>query len=416
MSDLNPASKVVITGMGTINPLGHSVAESWKACLAGVSGVGPITRFDTTDHLVKIACEVKNYEAGKFLEPREARRLDYFEQFALIAAREALEQSGLQISESNAGRVGVIVSAAIGGIDSLEQGVRTMLDQGPRRISPFMITMLMPNGAAGLISIQTGAKGPALSVASACASGQDGIGLAWLLIRAGIIDAAIAGAAESTIVPVGVGAFDRLGAMSRRSDDFSMTPQPFDRNRDGLVMGEGAGILVLEREEHARARGANILAELAGYASSSDSFHVTAPSEDGAGGAAAMRLALQAARVNPDEVGYINAHGTATPLNDLSETRAIKAAFGALAYRIPVSSTKSMTGHMMGATGALETIFCVNAVREGILPPTIHYETPDPECDLDYVPNQARAAKMNTAISNAFGFGGHNAVLVVRKY
>ena len=278
------------------------------------------------------------------------------------------------------------------------------------------IPMLMANGAAGLIAIDYGFKGPAFSVSSACASGADGIGLAWTLIRSGVIDAAIAGASEATITPVGVASFDRLNAMSRRNEDYSMTPQPFDLGRDGLVMGEGAAALVLERESSARQRGAVILAELAGYAATADAYHITAPSEDGIGGARAISLALEAANVNLDEVDYINAHGTATPLNDASETKAIKAAFGELAYRIPVSSTKSMTGHMMGATGALEAIFCVQAVRDGVMPPTIHYQTPDPQCDLDYVPNQARTKELRVAISNAFGFGGHNAVLVIRRY
>jgi 3-oxoacyl-(acyl-carrier-protein) synthase len=274
----------------------------------------------------------------------------------------------------------------------------------------------MPNGAAGMIAIDHQIKGPCFSVASACASGADGIGTALLMLKAGMIDAAVTGAAEMTISSVGVAAFDRVGAMSRRNDNYSMAPQPFDKNRDGLVMGEGAGILVLETEERAKQRGANILAELAGYGATADAYHVTAPHEYGAGGAAAMRMALDAARANVDELGYINAHGTGTQLNDQSETRAVKAAFGEKAYEIPISSTKSMTGHMMGATGALEVIFCVQAIRDGVLPPTIHYETPDPECDLDYVPNQAREKKIDLAISNAFGFGGHNSVLAIRRY
>lgn len=408
--------KIVITGMGTVNPLGLSVAESWQAAVNGVSGVGPITQFDTTDYLVKIACEVKNFIPENYTDAKEARRRDRYEQLAAAAVKEAMAQSGLRVTEENASRIGVVISAAIGGLKSLEDAIFTVRDSGPRRVSPFLIPMLMPNGAAGLTAIDYGIKGPCFSVASACASGADGIGTAWMMLRSGILDAAIAGASEATICRAGVAAFDRVGAMSRRNDDYSMTPQPFDKNRDGLVMGEGAAVLVLETESHARKRGAAILAELAGYAATADAFHVTAPHEEGAGGAQAIRLALAAAQVNADEVGYINAHGTGTPLNDLSETKAIKAAFGALAYNIPVSSTKSMTGHMMGATGALEAVFCVQAVREGLLPPTIHYETPDPDCDLDYIPNKAREAKINVAVSNAFGFGGHNAVLVVRKY
>ena len=408
--------RVVITGMGTINSLGKSVSETWRAVTEGVSGVGPITLFDTRDFQVKIACEVKDFNPEDFIPAKEARRRDRFEQFASIAAAEAIKQAGLVIPVESPGRVGVIVSSAIGGFTSLLDGEHTLLEQGPRRVSPFLIPMLMSNGAAGMLAIDHGFQGPSFSTGSACASGADGIGIAWMLLRAGVIDVALAGASEATITPLGVAAFDRVGATSRRNEDFSQTPQPFDRNRDGLVMGEGAGIIVLEQESHARGRGANILAELAGYASTSDAYHITAPSETGEGGARAIRLALDSAQVNPDEVDYINAHGTATVLNDLSETRAIKAAFGNFAYNIPVSSTKSMTGHMMGATGALEIIFCAQVVQQGLIPPTIHYQTPDPECDLDYVPNLARQQPVGVAVSNAFGFGGHNAVLVVRRF
>jgi 3-oxoacyl-[acyl-carrier-protein] synthase II len=407
--------KVVITGIGTINSLGRSAAETWEAISHGVSGVGPITLFDASDFQVKIACEVKNFNPDEYIPAKEARRRDRFEQFAAIAAAEAIKHSGVNLDE-NPERTGVVISTAIGGFTSLLEGEHTLLEQGPRRVSPFLITMLMSNGAAGMTAIDFGIKGPSFSVASACASGADGIGMAWMLLRAGIIDVALAGASEATITPLGIAGFDRVGATSRRNEDFSMTPQPFDKNRDGLVMGEGAAVLVLERESHARARGANILAELAGYAATEDAYHITAPSETGDGGARAIRAALESAQVNLDEVDYINAHGTATVLNDLSETRAIKAAFGNIAYNIPVSSTKSMTGHMMGATGALEAIFCVKAIREGLIPPTIHYQTPDPECDLDCVPNQAREKLVKIAISNAFGFGGHNAVLVLRRY
>ncbi len=408
--------RVVVTGMGTVNPLGLNVAESWRNAVNGVSGVAPITLFDASDFLVKIACEVKKFSPDNYMDGKEARRRDRFEQFGVAAAKEALESSGLEITEANAGRIGTVISAAIGGLKSLQDAIFTLHESGPRRISPFVIPMLMPNGAAGMVGIDYGIKGPCLSVASACASGSDGIGLAWMMLRAGMLDVVLAGASEATITPIGVGSFDRVGAMSRRNEDYSMTPQPFDRDRDGLVMGEGAAVLVLERESHARARKASIMAELAGYAATADAFHVTAPAEDGSGGAAAIRQALGNATVNIDEIGYVNAHGTATPLNDLSETRAIKAALGERAYSIPVSSTKSMTGHMMGATGALEAIFCVQAIREGVLPPTIHYHTPDPECDLDYIPNQAREKKIDVAISNAFGFGGHNAVLVIRSF
>jgi len=409
-------ARVVITGMGTVNPLGLNVGETWDRIVRGSSGVGPITLFDASDLLVRIACEVKGFDPARFMEAREARRRDRFEQFASASAQEAVAQAGFEARDDERGRVAVIVSSAIGGLTSIQEAVLTMAGEGPRRISPFAIPMLMANGAAGMLSIDYGLRGPTFSVASACASGADAIGQAWHLIRAGVVDAALAGASEATITRLGVAAFDRLGALSRGNDHPEATPAPFDRNRDGLVMGEGAAVLVLERLDRARARGAQILAELAGYAATADAFHITAPAEDGVGGAAAITGALHAAGIRPDEVDYISAHGTGTLLNDASETRAIKAALGEQAYRIPVSSTKSMTGHMMGATGALEAILCVKPIHDGVIPPTIHYQTPDPACDLDYVPNQARERRVRVALSNAFGFGGHNAVLVLREF
>jgi beta-ketoacyl-acyl-carrier-protein synthase II len=410
--------RIVITGMGTVNPLGSNVAESWNNAVAGHSGVAPITLFDShaANLNVHIAAEVKDFKPENYMDSKEVRRRDRFEQFTVASARQALEHSGLKITESNAPRIGVIISSAIGGLQSLQDAILTNHTEGPRRVSPFLIPMLMANGGAGMTAIEFGIKGPCFSVASACASGADGIGTALMMLRTGMIDAALTGASEATITSTGVAAFDRVGAMSRQNENYSMVPQPFDKNRDGLVMGEGAAVLVLERESDAKARGANILAELAGYGATADAYHVTAPEENGQGGAAAIRMALASAKANPEDVGYINAHGTGTPLNDQSETRAVKAAFGDLAYKIPISSTKSMTGHMMGATGALEVIFCVQSLREGVLPPTIHYDNPDPECDLDYIPNQAREANISLAISNAFGFGGHNAVLAIRKY
>ena len=410
------AERIVVTGLGAISPLGLSAAESWQNAVAGVSGVGPLTLIDASAFQVRIACEVKGFQAEDWMPAREARRRDRFEHFASAAASQAIQQAGLSVSEAQAGRVGVIVSSAIGGLTSLQENILDMQAEGPRRISPFLIPRMMSNGAAGLIAIDHGYRGPCFAVASACASGADGIGIAWQLLRSGAIDAALAGAAEATITEVGVGAFDRLGALSRHNDDYDTTPRPFDLNRDGFVMGEGAAILVLETESHARRRGALILAELAGYGATADAYHITAPSEDGVGGAQAIAQALANGQIEPDEVGYINAHGTATELNDISETKAIKAVFGERAYKIPVSSTKSMTGHMMGATGALEALFCVQAVRENLIPPTIHYQTPDPQCDLDYVPNRAREQRVKVAISNAFGFGGHNAVLAFREY
>jgi 3-oxoacyl-[acyl-carrier-protein] synthase II len=408
--------RIVITGMGTINPIGHTVQESWENAVAGVSGVKPITLFDASNLMVQIACEVKDFQPEKYLEAREIRRRDRFELLAAAAVEEAIRQSGLEPEKEDSNRIGVVISAAIGGINTVTDMANTLRDSGPRRINPFSIPMLMSNGAAGLAGIDHGLHGPSFSVASACSSGSDGIGMAWLMLKAGLIDVAVAGASEATICELGVATFDRVGAMSRRNDTYETTPAPFDLNRDGLVMGEGAAVLVLEKETHARKRGAPILAELAGYGASADGYHVTAPLEDGSGGTTAILTALNNASVNPDEVGYINAHGTATELNDISETKAIKGAFGELAYQIPVSSTKSMTGHMMGATGALEAIFCVQAIRDSCLPPTIHYQTPDPRCDLDYIPNQAREVKIKVAVSNAFGFGGHNAVLVFKAY
>jgi len=408
--------RIVITGMGTVNPLGLNVQDTWKNVLEGVSGVGPITQFDHSKMQVHIAAEVKGFDPTHVVEPREARRRDRFELMASAAASEAVASSGYEITEQNASRVGVVVSSAIGGLKSLEDAVIAVHQEGPRRVSPFMIPMLMANGASGLIAIDHGIKGPCFSVASACASGADGIGMALLMLRSGMIDAALAGGTESTVVATAVAAFDRVGAMSHHNDDYDTTPAPFDKNRDGLVMGEGAAVIVLERETAARQRGATIYAELAGYGSTADAFHVTAPHEKGEGGSAAMLQALATAGAAPADVGYINAHGTATQLNDLSETKAVKLALGPLATTIPISSTKSMTGHMMGATGALEAIFCSLALREGVLPPTIHYQTPDPNCDLDVIPNQAREVKIQLALSNAFGFGGHNAVLAFRRY
>jgi 3-oxoacyl-[acyl-carrier-protein] synthase II len=408
--------RIVITGMGTVNPVGLSVAETWRNITEGVSGVAPITLFDHSNLQVHIACEVKGFNPEDYMDSKEARRRDRFEQLASAAAGAAFRDAGLEVTEANAPRIGIVVSSAIGGLKSIADAVLTNDKEGPRRVSPFLIPMLMANGASGLIAIDHGIKGPCFSVASACASGADGIGMALMMLKSGMIDVALAGASESTVTSVGVAAFDRVGAMSRRNDDYSMTPAPFDKNRDGLVMGEGAAVLVLESESHARARGANIYAELAGYGSTADAYHVTAPHENGEGGAAAIRQAVASAQANLEDVGYINAHGTATQLNDLSETKAVKGAFGPLALQVPISSTKSMTGHMMGATGALEVIFCVQAIRDGILPPTIHYQTPDPACDLDIIPNEARQKKIDLAISNAFGFGGHNAVLAIRRY
>jgi beta-ketoacyl-acyl-carrier-protein synthase II len=405
--------RVVITGLGTVNPTGLSVSESWDNIVNGRTGIGPIAHFDAADYQVKVAGEVKGFDPTRYMEPREARRRDRYQQLATAAAREALAHSGLAITEANAGRVAVLIASAIGGIKAFQDAVRVIFEDGPRRVNPFTIPMLMPNGASGLVGIDVGAKGPNFSVASACATANDSIGLAWHLVRSGVADAALTGGCDATVWEVGIAAFDRMGAMSHRAE---CVPQPFDRDRDGVVMGEGAGVLVIEALESAQARGANILAEMAGYSATADAYHITAPAEDGANAARAMQQALAAAGLDKSDLGYISAHGTGTPLNDAAETTAVKRAFGERAYEIPISSTKSMTGHMMGATGAVEAIFCVQTIRTNTLPPTINYRTPDPACDLDYVPNAAREARVNAALSNAFGFGGHNAVLAFRRF
>lgn len=408
--------RVVITGMGTINPLGHNLSESWANLLNGVAGVGPLTRFDPSDLRIKVACEVKDFNPEAALDPKEARRRDRFEQFAYLAAKEALAQSGLEITPDSAERIGSIISSSGGGLGTVEESFLTLLERGPRAMNPFTTPKYMSSGAAGLTSIDFDLRGPAFSVESACASASDGIGIAWLMIRAGLVDAVVAGGSDASIVHMSVAALDRSGAMSHCEGPDPRAPRPFDLDRDGFVIGEGAGVLVLESEEFARRRGARILAELAGYGASADAFHITAPREDGAGAASAMKNALDIAGIEPAEVDHINSHGTGTRLNDVSETIAIKSVFGKRAYEIPVSATKSMTGHMMGTTASVEAIFTVQSILENTVPPTIHYDTPDPDCDLDYVPNQARRVEVETAISNAFGFAGHNSVLAFRSY
>jgi 3-oxoacyl-[acyl-carrier-protein] synthase II len=410
------ADKIVITGMGTVNPLGKSVEESWKNAVEGKSGIAPITLFDPEDFPVKLAGEVKDFQPSDFMLAKEARRRDRFEQLSAAAAQEAIQHAGIDVDRDRANRMGVIVSSAIGGLQSIADNIEILLTEGNRKASPFIIPQLMANGAASFIAIDHQFQGPSFSVASACASGADAIGIAKMLIQSGVIDVAITGGSDATVTEITVAAFGKLRALSHRNELPARTPQPFDKNRDGLVIGEGAAVLVLEKESGAKSRGANIHAELAGYGSTADAYHITAPLDSGIGGAKAINIALEDAQINANDIGYISAHGTATVLNDKSETKAIKAAFGRQAYHIPISSTKSMTGHMMGATGALEAIFCILAIRDGVIPPTINYETPDPECDLDYVPNEAREAKISCASSNAFGFGGHNAVLVVKEY
>jgi len=409
----NQKRRVVVTGLGLITPLGHTVADTWSAILAGQSGFGPFTQIEKGEHLAGGLCEVKDFDPATAIGRREARRRDRFQQFAAVAAQEAMQQAALEVNDDNRERIGVILGTGVGGIQTLVDQAHVIVNKGLRRLSPFAITMIMPNGAAGMLAIDYGMQGPSPTVVTACASSNDAIGHALRAIRYGEVDAVLTGGSEAIITDVAVGGFEQARATSSKT---SNTPQPFDKNRDGLVVGEGAGMLVLESLEHAQARGAPILAEIAGYGQTTDAYHITAPSEGGLGAARAISRALQDAGIQPEEIDYISAHGTATPLNDSSETAAIKHALGEHAYNVGISSTKSMTGHIMGATGAIESVFCILAMRDQVMPPTINYETPDPACDLDYIPNVARKARVRVCLNNAFGFGGHNAVLVLKEF
>ncbi len=409
--------RVVVTGIGMVTPLGLNVEDSWAGITAGKSGVGPITLFDTTDYLVKIAAEVKNFDAAQYMPAKEVRRRDRYQHFVVAAGKEAVNSSGIQVTDSNRHRVGTIVGSSVGGVGAYWEQAQILIESGdPRRISPFGIPMLMVNGGSDLISIEYGTTGTSATPISACATGADCIGMAFDLIRAGRLDAAFAGCGDAPIIPIGIAAFDRVGACSRENDDPEHAIRPFDKTRPGLVFSEGAGVIVLEELEFAKARGANILAELVGFGSTSDAFHITAPQPDGIGASAAVQQALADANLNPSDIHYINAHGTGTSLNDLMETKAVKRVFGEHAYKVPMSSTKSMTGHGMGATAALEAIFSVLAIRDGIAPPTINLNVPDPECDLDYVPNVARRMPISCVMSNSFGFGGHNVSLIFKAF
>ena len=408
--------RVVVTGMGAVTPIGATVYETWTNIVEGHSGVGRITLFDATDFDARIAAEVKDFRPEELLSPREAKRLDRFCQFALVACREAMEDSGIVIDDSNAEDIGVLVGSGIGGITTLSEQMEVLRTKGPRRVSPFLIPMFLIDLAPGQIAIATGARGPNSGIVSACSTSAHALGEAAEIIKRGDAVAMIAGGSEAGIVPVGVAGFASMKALSTRNDDPEHASRPFDAERDGFVMGEGAGIVVLEAESHARERGAHIYGELAGYGATDDAHHITAPAEGGEGAARAMRIALRKAACDPSDVDYINAHGTSTPTNDRLETMAIRAVFGDAAYRMPVSSTKSMTGHMLGAAGAVESIFCLKAIQDGILPPTTNYENPDPECDLDYVPNEARREQVDVALTNSLGFGGHNVSLVFRRY
>lgn len=408
--------RVVVTGLGCISPLGNNMPDTWDAIVAGKSGAGPITLFDATAHKTRFACEVKGFDPAALFGSREARRMDRFCQFAVAAAQEAIQHASLTVTEENRDRIGVLVGTGIGGIGTLLEQVEVMRAKGPERVSPFLIPMMIADNAAGTIAIRMGMRGPNAAFVTACATGSNAVGEAAEMIRRGAADVMLAGGAEASIVAVAMAGLNVMTALSTRNEDPQAASRPFDRDRDGFVMGEGAAILVLESLEYALARGANILCEVAGYGTTDDAYHISAPAENGAGAALCMKLALEDAGLRPFEIDYINAHGTSTPLNDKSETAAIKSVFGEHAYRVAISSTKSMTGHLLGASGAVEAALCAEVFRHGILPATINYVTPDPECDLDYVPNTPRQASPRHIMSNSFGFGGHNATLIFSRY
>ena len=406
--------RVVVTGMGAVSPLGLDVATMWEALLGGKSGVGQISLFDAELFETRIAAEVKGFSAVDYIDRKQARHMDRYAQFAVVASLEAVRQAKLDFS--NAEDIGVLIGSGIGGLGTLSAQFNVLAERGPRKISPFLVPMMIGDGASGQVSILLGAKGVNFCATSACSSGTDAIGEACEIIRRGDAQVMVAGGAEAAITPIGVAAFNAAGALSVRNDEPQKASRPFDAKRDGFVMGEGGALLVLESLPHALSRGAQILAEVVSYGATSDAYHITQPSADGEGGAKAMQIALRKGGIGAEEVDYINAHGTSTALNDRAETMAIKAVFGQHAYRVPVSSTKSMMGHLIGAAGAIEAIVCVLAIQRGVVPPTTNLVNPDPDCDLDYVPQVARQKKVRTALSNSFGFGGHNSVLVFREY
>ncbi len=408
--------RVVITGVGCISPLGLNVEETWAGLLAGRSGAGPITHFDASQHKTQFAAEVKGFDAVALFGTREARKMDRFVQFAVAAANEAIRDANLAIDESNRDRIGVVVGTGIGGISTLLDNYDTLRERGPERVSPFLVPMMISDSAAGILAIRTGARGPNMALATACATGTNALGEAAEMIRRNAADVMLVGSSEAAIVSLAMAGLNVMTALSTRNDDPQGASRPFDRDRDGFLMSEGAGMLVLESLDSAQARGASVLCEFVGYGTSDDAYHISAPAENGAGAAICMRLALQDASLKPEDIGYINAHGTSTQLNDKSETAAIKQVFGEQAYNVPISSTKSMTGHLLGASGSLEAVICTKVLKEHVLPPTINYETPDPQCDLDYVPNVAREAHPQYVMSNSFGFGGHNASLILSRF
>lgn len=413
---LEPRKRVVVTGLSAITPIGNTLSEYWEGLLAGKNGIGPITLFDPSRHDCRIAGEVKGFDPHNYMERKEAKRMDRFAQFAVAASKQALVDANLEINDLNAEQVGVIIGTGIGGLKVLEDQQEIYLTRGPDRCSPFMIPMMIANMAAGLVAIHTGAKGPNTCTVTACAAGSNAIGDAFRLVQRGYAQAMICGGTESAVTPLAVAGFAAMKALSTRNDDPAHACRPFDRDRDGFIIGEGAGVLILEELEHAKSRGAKIYAEIVGYGLTCDAYHMTAPVPGGAGAARAMELALKDAGITPELVDYINAHGTSTPPNDSTETKAIKKALGDSAYKVAISSTKSMTGHLLGGSGGIEAVASVMATAHDKIPPTINLENPDPECDLDYVPHQGREQTVNVAMSNSFGFGGHNATLVFRKF
>jgi 3-oxoacyl-[acyl-carrier-protein] synthase II len=406
----------VITGLGCISPLGHNAPDTWTRIAGGVSGADRIRAYDPSEEKIQIAAEVKDFDPIGVFGTRSARKMDRFTQFALVAAQEAVDHASLAIDDGNRDRIGAVIGSGIGGIGTISEQFDVMRERGTARISPFLIPMMLPDTAGGTVAIELGIRGPNLAVVTACATGTNAIGEAAAIIRRGSADVMLAGGAEAAIYPLTMGGLGVMNAMSTRNESPQEASRPFDRDRDGFLMGEGAAVLVLESLEHARARGATVLAELTGYGVTNDAYHITSPAENGAGAAICMRIALEDAGLALESIDYINAHGTSTPLNDKSETAAIKTVFGEEAYSIPVSSTKSMTGHLLGASGALEALFCVKTILTGTLPPTINYTNPDPECDLDYVPNTSRAVSVGHAMSNSFGFGGHNATIIISGF
>ncbi len=408
--------RVVVTGVGLVTPLGTGVRKSWQNICSGVSGIDLITRFDTSDYAVKIAAEVKDFQADDFFDKKAAKHLDLFVQYGLVAAQMAVEDSGFKVTEHNCERVGVITGCGMGGLPTIEKYHSVCLEKGPKRITPFFIPMVIPNMPSGQISMAINSKGPNLTLTTACAAGTHSVGEAYRHIKYGMCDMVVSGGTEAVICGLGVAGFSAMKALSARNDDPKKASRPFDKDRDGFVMSEGAGMLILEDYEHALARGAKIYAEVCGYGLSSDAYHIAAPPEDGEGGMRAMKMALADAELAPEDIDYINAHGTSTPLNDKCETQAIKTVFQDHAKKLAVSSTKSMTGHMLGAAGGIEAVFTALSLHEQLAPPTINLENPSPECDLDYVPKVARKMNIRAALSNSFGFGGTNAVVAMKRF